>query len=229
MKRKGACSVSVIGGADGPTSFFIAGKSGKRPLKERIQRFFYRKKRRRIEKTIAATSHTLEEVIQYLQDTYGAVEESKESHAYVEEYQCLKTSLIIQHKPELLGDMAQLEHPKETEFPTETEFPLDYDEESLKEFWKQIELRNNKAQRIPEQLFPMDFHIYRIKVPDAGEMHFSVETVWEIFGGSYSGSKKGMKELHRIARDIYLYYGVTEEDIRDKSDRYSMLVTELCT
>lgn len=222
MKRKGARGVSVIGGADGPTSIFIAGKSNKVSLKERIKRFFYKKKRRRVEKTITANPHTLEEVIRYLQNTYGAVEVSKESHAYLEEYRCLKESLILRHKPELLGHMAESKHP------TETEFPMDYDEESLKEFWKQMELRSKKAQSIPDEQFPMDFHLYRIKVPDAGEMFFSIETIWKIFGGSYSGSKKGMKQLHRISRDIYLYYGVTEEDIRDKSDRYSILVTELC-
>lgn len=223
MKRKGARGVSVIGGADGPTSIFIAGKSSKLPLKARIKRFFYKKKRRRVEKTITANPHTLEEVIQYLQNTYGAAEVSKESHAYLEEYQCLKSSLIIQHKPELLGDMAELE------YPTETEFSMDSDGESLKEFWKQLQLRSKKAESIPDELFPMDFHLYRLRVPDIGEMHFSIETIWEIFGGGYSGSKKGMKQLHRISKDIYLYYGVTEEDIRNKSDRYSALVTTLCT
>ena len=213
MRRKSARGVSIIGGADGPTSVFIAGKSKKIPLKERIKRFFYRRKRRKIEKTITANPHTLEEVIRYLQDTYDAVEVSKDSHAYLEEYESLKESLILRHKPELLGDMAELKAPTETEF------------QSLKEFWKQMELRSRKAQSVPAELFPMDFHLYRIKVPDAGEMRFSIETIWKVFGGSYSGSKKGMKELHRISKDIYLYYGVTEEDIREKSHRYSALVT----
>ena len=36
MKNKRKSSVSIIGGADGPTSIFIAGKSDKRPLKVRI-------------------------------------------------------------------------------------------------------------------------------------------------------------------------------------------------
>lgn len=37
MKNKRKSSVSIIGGADGPTSIFIAGKSDKRPLKVRIK------------------------------------------------------------------------------------------------------------------------------------------------------------------------------------------------
>ncbi len=216
MKRKNARGVSVIGGADGPTSVFIAGNVGKPSLNERIKRYFYRRKRKRIERMITANPHTLEEVIGYLQDTYGAVEVSKQSHAYMEQHKCLKESLILQHKPELLGDMAELKR------------PTDYDEKSLQEFWKSLELRRQKAESIPDEMIPMDLHLYRIILPEVGEMHFSIETVWSIFGSSYSGSKEGMKQMHQISKAVYLYYGVTEEDIRNKTDRYTSLVTTLC-
>lgn len=75
MIEKSSHRVSIIGGADGPTSVFIAGK------------------------TITANAHTLEEVIQYLQDNYGAVEVSKELRSYQEQYKSIKESLILQHKP----------------------------------------------------------------------------------------------------------------------------------
>lgn len=35
------------------------------------------------------------------------------------------------------------------------------------------------------------------------------------------------ERLILIARDLYSYYGVTEEDIRNKTKRYSSLVTNL--
>ena len=59
MKNKRKSSVSIIGGADGPTSIFIAGKSDKRPLKVRIKNAIYKCKRKRVEKRIVAGSHTL--------------------------------------------------------------------------------------------------------------------------------------------------------------------------
>lgn len=219
MSKKNACSVSIIGGADGPTSVFIAGKTGKTrkiPLKERIRRGIYQRKRRKIEKTITANPHTLEEVIQYLQDNYSAVEVSKGSHTYLEQRKCLKESLIMQHKPELLGELAELKR------------PTDYDEKSLREFFEQVKLRSKKAESIPDEFLPMDFHVYKVQVSGVGEMEFGIDTIWNIFGSSYSGSKKGMKQLHRISKDVHLYYGVTEEDIRNKSERYLVLVTTLC-
>lgn len=61
MKNKRKSFVSIIGGADGPTSIFIAGKSDKRPLKVRIKNAIYKCKRKRVEKRIVANSHTLNE------------------------------------------------------------------------------------------------------------------------------------------------------------------------
>ena len=53
------------------------------------------------------------------------------------------------------------------------------------------------------------------------------EYTWNIFGMSYSGNKAVMKNFKKIARDLYGYYGVTEEDIINKTERYSSLVTSL--
>ena len=38
MKEKSKSEVSIIGGADGPTSIFIAGRTRKKPLKVRIRK-----------------------------------------------------------------------------------------------------------------------------------------------------------------------------------------------
>ena len=61
MKQKSKNGVSIIGGADGPTSVFIAGHSKKQPLKLRIKNSIYRYKRKKVEKTIVANSHSLSE------------------------------------------------------------------------------------------------------------------------------------------------------------------------
>jgi len=57
---KSTRGVSIIGGADGPTSIFIAGKSGKISILECLKRYCYRKKKSKIEKTIIADAHTLD-------------------------------------------------------------------------------------------------------------------------------------------------------------------------
>ena len=102
MKNKRKSSVSIIGGADGPTSIFIAGKSDKRPLKVRIKNAIYKCKRKRVEKRIVAGSHTLNEVVEYAKNRYGLVEMNTDKRQYREQRDCLKASLVIQHKPELL-------------------------------------------------------------------------------------------------------------------------------
>lgn len=213
--RKSANGVSIIGGADGPTSIFIAGKSKKPNLKHEIKRYIYKKRKAMVEKTIAANPHTLEEVVQYMRQKYGAVQVSEQSHSFIEERDCLKESLIIQHKPELLGELAQLEK------------PTNYDEDSMQEFWKRIEERSKRVKEISDDDFPMDFHVYEISVLDAGKMRVAVDAKWDVFGCSYSGSKKGMEKLKSIAKEFYTYYGVTERDIQERSQRYSALVTAL--
>ena len=74
MKEKSKTSVSIIGGADGPTSIYIAGKTGKKPLKVKIWNYIYKFKRNKAEKQVVAGAHTLEEVVAYARDKYGAID-----------------------------------------------------------------------------------------------------------------------------------------------------------
>ena len=75
----------------------------------------------------------------------------------------------------------------------------------------------------------MDFHIYKIKISKLGEIRIGMDMIWGILDCSYSGNQKDMKQLKRISKDVYRYYGVTKEDIKNCSERYSSLVTMLCT
>ena len=70
MKEKSKSQVSIIGGADGPTSIFIAGRTRKKPLKVRIQNIIYRYRRKIVEKKVVADAHTLDELVQYAMNTY---------------------------------------------------------------------------------------------------------------------------------------------------------------
>ena len=95
---RGAGSISVIGGTDGPTSIFIAGKDSKVRLATRIQSYFGKIKRNRMKRRITANPHTLEEVVEWLKREYGAVEVSQQSHNYLEQRKGLKTSLVMCHR-----------------------------------------------------------------------------------------------------------------------------------
>ena len=58
-------------------------------------------------------------------------------------------------------------------------------------------------------------------------LEMEIDYTWNIFGMSYSGNKEVMKKFKKISRDLYSYYGVTEEDIKNKTKRYLSLVTNL--
>ena len=47
MEQKSKNAISIIGGADGPTSIFIAGHSKKQPLKIKIKNSIYGYKRKK--------------------------------------------------------------------------------------------------------------------------------------------------------------------------------------
>lgn len=207
--------ISIIGGADGPTSIFIAGKSLKKlPFKERIRRFAYRCRRKRMEKRIYVNPHTLKETAAYAHKQYHAVEISKTQRKYTEQYLSAKEGLILMYKPELLGDFGKIEKPDVL------------NEESAKELYRQFQLRSEMITHIPDSEMPMDFHIYEIRIEN-GWMEFEIDFIWDIFEVSYSGNKKTMKKLKKIAQDLYLYYGVSEEDIKNKTKRYSALLAAL--
>ena len=214
---KGADSVSIIDGADGPTSIFIAGKGGKVKLTTRIQNYFCKLKRNRIKKRITANPHTLDEVVELLKREYGALEVSQQSHNYLEQRKCLKASLIMRHRPDLLGELMDLKPPEGE------------DVKALKAFWEQIQEREMVAAEIADDIFPVDFHIYEIKCPENCMIQIGVETVWHVIDGSFSGDKKTMKEMKKLFREIYLYYGVTSEDIKNETERYKSLLATLCS
>ena len=121
---KVAGSISIIGGADGPTSIFIAGKGGKVKFKTRIGNHFRKLKSNRIKKRLTANSHTLEEVVEWLKQEYKAVEISQQSFSYQEQRKCLKATLVMRHCPDLLGERVDLKPPERE------------DMEALKAFWE---------------------------------------------------------------------------------------------
>ena len=95
----------------------------------------------------------------------------------------------------------------------------------IEDFGK-IKTRSEMIAEMPDSIIPMDFHLYKIEINN-NFLEMEIDYTWNIFGMSYSGNKAVMKKFKKIARDLYSYYGVTEEDIINKTERYSSLVTSL--
>ena len=111
MKEKSKSEVSIIGGADGPTSIFIAGRTRKTSLKVRIRNIIYRYRRKIVEKNVVADAHTLDELVQYAMSSYNLIEVNSTERKYIEQRKNLKVSLILQHKSEVLGEMKDIPKP----------------------------------------------------------------------------------------------------------------------
>ena len=201
MKGKSKSGVSIIGGADGPTSIFIAGRAQKRPLKVRIRSILYRFKRKRSEKKVVAGEHTLDELVQYAKNSYNLIETNSSERKYIEQQNNLKESLILQHKPEILGEMKDI--PK----------PNIYNEKSIREYLYKIEARREMIAEMPDNVIPMNFHLYEIRIGD-DSLEMNIDYIWNIFAISYSGNKKVMKQFQKISKDLYIFYGVSEDDNR---------------
>lgn len=99
-------------------------------------------------------------------------------------------------------------------------------EESVREYFRKIEDRSKRIAEMPDHVIPMNFHLYEIRI-DKDSLEIAIEYNWNIFGISYSGKRKVMKQFKKISKDLYRYYGVSEDDIKRKTERYSSLIMAL--
>lgn len=215
---KDAKAVTIIGGADGPTSVFLAGQTKRKQknLKHRVRQYIYQCRRRKAAKKIYANPHSLQEVIAYAKQKYHITEPPKTDRKYTEQYRSLKEGLLLKHKPELFGELAEIARPDV------------FDEKSAQEMLRRMQLRSERAAHIPDDEMPMDFHIYEINVEN-GHLDISIDFLWDYFGISCSGDKRTFKKMKKISRELYLYYGVSKEDIQNKTKRYTSLLCVLST
>ena len=167
-------SVEIIGGADGPTSIFVASK--KKNLINKIKGLIYKRRRAKAEALFLANPHTLAEVIQYIKDAYQAKEISETDRRYIRQRKNMKEALILKHQPELLGE--PLVRPERL------------DKESTEKFIAEMEARSAKCDTIADDKFLIDYHSYLIQVPKIGDIYIETEWNWDILSISYTGSKK---------------------------------------
>ena len=213
--EKNASAVSVIGGADGPTSVCLIKRNQKLTWKQKFRKFLYDRKKARVERTLKPGGHTLDEVMEYLVKVHGFVELNKEE--IKEEYNEMRASCLLQYAPELLGEYAIL-----PSLQSESQ-------EDVMAYFMQAQERVQKAKEVPVAEFDIDFHKFQISFDDINDnIHFLIEKRFGYIGGGASGNKKIVKRFQQLDKDIHRYYGVTEEDIKTKSKRYEDVVRALC-
>lgn len=210
--KKNSSAVSVIGGADGPTSVFLLKRNQKLTLRQKFERWKNSIKRAHIEKTLKPGSHTLDEVMEYIVDKYGF--EKVENDSY--EYNQMRASCIIQDAPELLGEYSEMPQLK-------GESP-----EDIQLYIQQTEARTQKALEIPTTVYDIDFNKFQKNFADINDnVHIIIEKTHSYIGGGAAGNKNVIKQFQRIYKDVYRFYGVTQEDIDSKSQRYKDVVRGL--
>ena len=199
--KKSASAVSVIGGADGPTSIFFK-KNAKLTLKQKIQRAKNKIKRFYVDKTLSCESHSLDEVIEYIVNRYRFAEVDKDAEEFPEEYQQMRASFIIQYAPELLGESTAC--PK-----LKSESPKD-----VEAYIRQSEERMQSAMEIPSTEFDIDFHKFKKAFDDINDtMYIVIEKNMHILAVGLVEIKRWLKTF-RVSIKIYTDITVSQKRIK---------------
>lgn len=199
--KKSASAVSVIGGADGPSSIFFK-KNAKLTLKQKIQRAKNKIKRFYVDKTLSCESHSLDEVIEYIVNRYGFAEVDKDAEEFPEEYQQMRASFIIQYAPELLGESTAC--PK-----LKSESPKD-----VEAYIRQSEERMQRAMEIPSTEFDIDFHKFKKAFDDINDtMYIVIEKNMHILAVGLVEIKRWLKTF-RVSIKIYTDITVSQKRIK---------------
>ena len=73
-----------------------------------------------------------------------------------------------------------------------------------------------------------DYNLYLYVREDIdAHMDIEIDTTPCYIAGGVTGKKSSIKEFNRILRDVFIYYGVMQDDIIEKTKRYKNLVSIL--
>lgn len=215
--RKEAASISIIGGEDGPTAVFLAGRIGDKGKDRKAER--RRRKRERALKRAARKmvpgTHTLEQVEEYIRSKYET-EDCSASPAGQRECRMMKINLILGMRPDLAGAAPS---------------PMEIDwnnREEREAFLKAEQQKEERAAAVPEEEFPLECRCYHIPVRGRGRgkgtVRVTMEKRYEQFHISCQWSGRGAeRRVKQIMKDLYRYYGVSQEDISQRTDRFQRL------
>lgn len=204
-----------IGKPDGPTVYFLlGGKNHKPTLKQRFQKWRFEKKKACAAKKVKANPHTLDEVCDYIRTKLEFEELDQESKVYQHEYRELRAGFLMQHAPELLG-----EHRERPQLAGQSE-------EEIRKFMDAVDAQKQVALQVPKEDFDIDFRMFKKKLGDS-EQHILIEKRYAYIGGGASGNTKTVNQFKKVFQAVHRYYGVTKEDIENKTRRYEDYLKQL--
>lgn len=199
--------MSIIGGADGPTSIFIAKKSNNKIKK-------IEDRRNKIINQLPIDPHSVSQLIEYIAYQYSARKANEEENSYKFAFQNIKSQLVLKYKPELVMT------------PQPDKLGNYINKKKVEQYFHQIEQRNLEAANVRKEEFEINFEQYIIQVnkdEHKGMIQIDVEYNYNYFAVSYSGQEESL-EYMKIVCDLYKYYGVSKEDIVNRTDRLMNLV-----
>lgn len=173
-------------------------------------------------KKIVANPHTIDELIEYAKDHYGAFEISDDTENiklkefFLMEKRNRKITLVLDYMPELVGERVRLDIRNLNE------------QTVIDSFWIKLEEQMEKAASLSEEEFPIDFHVWIIEKKNA-KLVIVIEKIRNFVSIEISSpfEKRLYKKLFRIKKELLVYYGVSEKDIKESTLRYNILLSVL--
>lgn len=208
-------SFSIIGGSDGPTSIFLVGNKQKEKnpitrLKNTLRMKRHQHRLKKAKRSIEPGTHTLDEIICYMKERYGMIEADDTYPCYEEYIRRMRFSLVQRERFDLLPAQPQLKdfHDKEAVIKWHIE---------LDEWEKKSEAI---VEKLPAEIMNMDYHLFVLDKGEEGSMQVEMEKNRGLIEMQYTG-----RGFAPIIKNIYVYYGVSEEDIMNRTERFQNLLT----
>lgn len=190
FKNRQAASIGIIGGADGPTAVYVTRGSKKNDLCNNAA-----------VSGICPCGKSIYELQEYIVSKYSAVS-AELSEAY---RNCIKADIIQTVYPHLLKQ----------QLPELKEKPSRRD---IKRYCGALDARRTEALGFTEKKF--DIRLFSIYTEN-GTLNVAFETESEFLSVTYTVSHNSDdKNMRQITDDILLFYGVTENDIINKTPRF---------
>lgn len=68
---------------------------------------------------------------------------------------------------------------------------------------------------IPDNVIPMNYYLNEIRIGDDC-LEMEIDYIWNIFGISYSGNKRVMKQFDKISKDWYLFATMSSGEFKNR-------------
>jgi len=179
-----------------------------------------RKAAKQHEKELLLKPHTIAELRGYIEMKYNVTELPPDDERFRAAYAGIKAHLVFRDAPELITTPL----PKKPNHPPVSDHDPDYEETYAAE-----DARWKEAVMLPSDRFPVHLHVYNIPILQ-NELPVCWLEVYAETDHEYLAFKPIVLEyedtyqLSRIISDIVNYFGASEEDRKQKNERYVQFV-----